>query len=333
MKSPPKRKGADRVVRRTLADGTVKEYRYAPYRGRAVVARSGDSLAELIAAYQRSPEWTKLAAVTRQNYEIYLRPLQRIGHVRVQDVRRRELLLARDVIASKRGDGAATGFIRAASALFAWAVDRDWIEHNPAHGAIKGLSRGHLQAWTREQADTAQAALPEPLRRVVVLARYTGARRGDLCAMPWSAYDGTVLRFVPHKTKHSSPEPLIIPCHPVLKAELDAWRQGAVAGIASAPILTDPNGHAWEPTLLSHYLPAALVRIGLTNELNVHGLRKLAATELAEAGCSAHEIASITGHSSLSMIQLYTKSANQERLAEAAIVRLSERNYKRKNRQ
>jgi len=71
-------------------------------------------------------------------------------------------------------------------------------------------------------------------------------------------------------------------------------------------------------------LPIALVRVGLSNDLNVHGLRKLAAAELADAGCSVHEIASITGHKSLSMVQLYTRSADQERLASAAIVRLSE---------
>ncbi|MCE2579531.1 tyrosine-type recombinase/integrase [Komagataeibacter sp. FNDCR1] len=51
-------------------------------------------------------------------------------------------------------------------------------------------------------------------------------------------------------------------------------------------------------------------------------LRKYAATTLAEAGCSAHEIASITGHLSIAMVQHYTKSADQKRLAEAAIRKL-----------
>jgi hypothetical protein len=50
---------------------------------------------------------------------------------------------------------------------------------------------------------------------------------------------------------------------------------------------------------------------------------------LADAGCSMHEIAAITGHDSLSMVQLYTRSADQERLASAAIIRLSEHADKR----
>jgi hypothetical protein len=48
-------------------------------------------------------------------------------------------------------------------------------------------------------------------------------------------------------------------------------------------------------------------------------------TNLAEAGCSAHEIAAITGHRSLALVSLYTASADQERMATAAIVRLQTR--------
>ena len=167
---------------------------------------------------------------------------------------------------------------------------------------------------------TALAGLPEPLRRVVVLALYTGQRRGDLCALRWSAYDGQAIRLVQQKTK----EPLVIPCHPALKAELDAWRQDTVAGIGEATLLTDNRGQPWKPNLLSHYLPAALVRIGMSNDINVHGLRKLAAANLAEAGCSTKEIAAITGHRTLAMVDLYTRSADQKKLAGAAIVRFTD---------
>jgi integrase len=62
--------------------------------------------------------------------------------------------------------------------------------------------------------------------------------------------------------------------------------------------------------------------------LNVHGLRKLAAATLAECGCSANEIAAITGHDTLGMVTLYTASAEQERLAESAVRRLDSRSVK-----
>jgi integrase len=320
MRSPPKsRQKAAKTVRHTLADGTVKVYRYER-RAPKPTARAHDSTAELIAAYQRSPEWNALASSSRVRSTIYLRPLQTLGHLPATAWTRRDILALRDAIASSRGNGAATAFISTASALFSWAVDREWIEHSVVT-RIKALPGGHLRAWTREEAVTAEAKLPLNLARVVILARYTGQRRGDLCAMGWTAYDGACIRLVQLKTK----APLVLPVHPALKVHLDAWPRIA------ATILTNAHDKPWKPQDLSYALPAALARIGLSDDLNVHGLRKLAATELADAGCSVHEIAAITGHRTLSMVQLYTRSADQERLASAAIVRLSKWKDKREN--
>lgn len=308
-----KRKAAERVVRRRLADGTVREYRYPPYRAKRRKIPA-DSLEALIHSYRRSPEWDGLSERTRTNYAIYLRPLEEVGHLPVRDMKRRELLLIRDAIARARGNGAPTGFMRAASAVFGWAVDHDWIEHTPVH-RIKRLPGGHLRAWTRAEADAAIGGLPEHLRRVVLLARFTGQRRGDLCAMTWSAYDGTTLRLTQQKTGAV----LVIPCHPILRAALDQWRQSATA----VTILTNTLGRPWVAQHLSHELPKGLARIGLAGDLNVYGLRKLAAAELADVGCTMHEIAAITGHRTLAMVQEYTRSADQERLAGAAVVKLT----------
>lgn len=302
---------AGKTVRHTLKDGTVKVYSYARHERKAVPRRA-DSTAQLIADYQHSPEWHGLAPSTRAIYTIYLRPLFDLGHLSVTSWTRREILTLRDYIATERGNGAATGFIHATSALFAWAVDREWIEHSPVT-RIKRLPGGHLRAWTREEAGTAEEKLLPHLSKVVILARYTGQRRGDLCAMGWSAYDGTSIRLVQQKTG----APLVLPVHPRLKSHLDAWPRVATT------ILTNLRDRPWIPVHLSHALPLALRKIGLSGDLNVHGLRKLAAAELADAGCSVHEIASITGHQTLSMVQLYTRSADQERLATAAIVRLT----------
>jgi integrase len=308
-KSKPK---AERVIRHELRDGTVKEYRYKSY-ARKPKPKPTDTLSALLDAYRESPEWHALSPATRTSYSIYLRPLEKAGAAAPENVKRRDLLQIRDSIATQRGSSAANAFITTASAMFAWAVDREWIEHSPVT-KIKPLAGGHLRAWTPDQAAYACTKLPEHLRRVVILALYTGQRRGDLCAMSWAAYDGSRIRLVQQKTKAA----LVIPVHPELKVELDVWKQGATA----LTILTNANGVPWDPHLLSYHMPAALARIDLPSDLNVHGLRKLAAANLADAGCTMHEIAAITGHESLSMVQLYTKSADQERMANAAILRL-----------
>jgi integrase len=55
---------------------------------------------------------------------------------------------------------------------------------------------------------------------------------------------------------------------------------------------------------------------------SAHGLRKAAATRLANAGCSVNQIAAITGHRSLGEVAHYTKAADQERLARQALTML-----------
>lgn len=303
---------AGRTSRYTRKDGTVVEYHYGPYQPKPR-ERATDTLTALIEAYRRSRKWRGLAAATQRTYAVYHKYLERIGHTKVVDMKRRDLLDLVDVIAERRGPGAAVGFARSASALFAWAVYREWIEHSPATKIVPD-GGGELRAWTRAEADAAVGGLPEHLRRVVILARYTGQRRGDLCAMRWSAYDGITIQVKQQKTG----EELVLTAPANLRVELDTWKREASA----LTILTNRFGRPWDPQQLSHALPVALAKIGLSDELNVHGLRKLAATELADAGCTTHQIAAVTGHRTLAMVQHYTKTANQRSLAEAAVVLL-----------
>lgn len=304
---------APRVVRYVARDGTTREYRYVPYHPAPKPELPTDTIQALVNAYCRSPKWLSLSQATRDTYIIYLRALERVGHTRVAAMSRRDLLTIRDAIAVSRGSGAAVGFARATSALFAWAEKREWIKATPATRLTEELQGGHLPAWTQDQAELAIANLAEPLRRVVLLALYTGQRRVDLATMRWSAYVGDEIAVRQIKTG----EELTIPTHPRLKGELDAWDR------AAQTILTDQNGRPWKAANISHRLPYALAAIeGMPAGLNIHGLRKLAAANLAEAGCSTKEIASITGHQTLAMVELYTKSADQKRLARAAIDRL-----------
>src|SRR5215813_6373955 len=55
---------------------------------------------------------------------------------------------------------------------------------------------------------------------------------------------------------------------------------------------------------------------------SAHGLRKAAARRLAEAGCSTHEIAAITGHASLKEVARYTEAVDRRRLAQSAMAKV-----------
>lgn len=303
-----------KVVRKRLADGTVREYRYS----RAAKAKprlgpyAAGTLGAAIIAYKRSPEWAALAETTQRQYTRYLAPLERGATALLVDVKRAHLFALRDSLAKDSGKGAASAFVRIAQAFFSWALNRGMVEHSPAH-RLPVLKTGHLPAWSEAQARAAINGLPRHLSRLVLLAMFTGQRRTDLCRLPWSAYDGAALRLTQQKTGRA----LVIPAHAELRAALDQWKRAAT----STTILADGLGKPWKPGYLSEALPREMVRIGLP-PLGVHGLRRLAAAMLADAGCSTHEIAAITGHVTLSMVQEYTTSADQQRLAGAAVHRL-----------
>jgi integrase len=55
---------------------------------------------------------------------------------------------------------------------------------------------------------------------------------------------------------------------------------------------------------------------------SAHGLRKAACRRLAEAGCSAPQIAAISGHKTLAEVQRYVEAANKAKLAQAAMLHL-----------
>jgi integrase len=89
-------------------------------------------------------------------------------------------------------------------------------------------------------------------------------------------------------------------------------------------MLTRPDGKPWKLDHFTHALIDAARAAGLVG-LSFHGLRKTAAAWLAEAGASANEIASITGHKTLGEVTRYTAAADQRSRATAAMGKLAGR--------
>lgn len=306
---------ARRVVRKRLADGTIKTYSYAKApKDRKPKAPPVDSIGSLLQEYERSPEWKKLSERTKKLRLHAFKRLSSVEGLRVRDWRRRDIITIRNAIAMGSGNAAANDFVAAVSALLTYAVDIDWIEASPVT-RIKALEIGTYPTWTEEDLAVALAKFREPIRRVVVLAIHTGQRRGDLIAMKWSDIAGNMLRFTQEKTG----TPMVLPLHPALAAELAVWRVTR----RSDAILEDWEGRPWKAGYLSQFMVDERRKAKMPEHLNLHGLRKLAAVRLAEAGCSTHEIAAWTGHKTLSEIERYTKAASQEKLAEAGLLKLS----------
>jgi integrase len=157
-----------------------------------------------------------------------------------------------------------------------FAVDREYIEHSPVT-RIKTLPMGEHRRWTDAEIAFALGAVPEPIRRAIVLALHTGQREGDCVKMMWSDYDGQAIKVVQQKTG----EKLRIPCPAALKSELDAWPKTAVT------ILSTQSGRPFSAAYLQSYFSKLMSQHPELQGCRFHGLRKTAAAKLAEAGCSS----------------------------------------------
>ena len=140
--------------------------------------------------------------------------------------------------------------------------------------------------WEETHLATFLAVASEPLQRALVLALETGQRQGDLLTLPWSAYDGQWIRLRQSKTGRR----VNIPVTRRLRAVLDNSKRTATV------ILTNKRGMAWAPNAFRKAWGDATRKAGIVDR-TFHDLRGTAVTRLAEAECSAAEIASITGHS------------------------------------
>ncbi len=295
-----------------LADGSVKEYRYARKRkDHAPRGPASGTIAAVMRQYLGSPEWSATKPSSKRSRRFYLAELERIGDVPIKELKRREILTIRDTIARTRGTGAANQFIQSTSAFLSWSLNREWVEANAA-ARIGMLAYQPFRAWGKEMTRDAIAALPPHMSRAVMLALFTGQRRSDLCAMKWSDITGRAIYVRQSKTGAE----LHIPIHPVLAEAMKEWPRTAET------ILTGARGGPLTPYNLSQSMKDAHNKGIVPKGYSIHGLRKLAATLLAEAGCTTHEIASITGHKTLKMVEHYTRSFDQKRLAEDAISKL-----------
>jgi integrase len=88
-------------------------------------------------------------------------------------------------------------------AALAWRKPRGYIADNPARnvGMIPRPRdpRGIHRAWTDHELIVVMNVAPE-LKLAIALGAYIGIREGDMLALPWSAYDGSWLRFKQGKT-------------------------------------------------------------------------------------------------------------------------------------
>ena len=271
------------------------------------------SLGDLICCYKAAPEFTRLAASTRETYLRYLDLIERaVADTTVADIDAAWLYQARDGVADT--PRSADILLSIFSVLLNFAVARGWRPDNPAQHVKKLRGGKSYEPWPAVAIERFRAGANPCLVWAMELAIFTGQRRADVLAMQWRHIEGGMISVAQQKTGQR----LLIPIHEELATVLkDIPRVGM-------NIVHRQDGRAYTGSGFASIFQREKRRLGLGG-LQFHGLRHTAAAQLAEAGATDREIMAILGHRTTAMVTRYTRGAEQERLARAAIVKLESR--------
>jgi integrase len=210
---------------------------------------------------------------------------------------------------------AANNLLKVLRVLLNYAVDIGMIRSNPAIGVKSYESHGDgFHTWTEDEIPRFEErhSIGTKARLAFALLLYTGQRRSDVIRLGWQhvqqRVDGDVIAVRQKKTD----KPLLIPIHPELARALAAVPK------TNMTFLINERSTPFEPEGFSNWFRRRCNEAGLP-QCSAHGLRKAAGRKMAEAGCSANQIAAVLGHASLQEVARYTKAADQERLARQAL--------------
>ena len=266
--------------------------------------------------YYRSTDFLGLKPSTQaKNRGLIDRFCEEHGHRLVRQMTRQNV----STIIGKKAEtpAGANNLLKILTMLLNFGIANGYRTDNPAAG-VKKFKQGTYHTWTEDEIEQFETKWPigTQERLAFALHLYTGQRRSDVCPMVWSTFDAArnTIDVVQEKTG----TPLTISVHKNLRAVLDATPRKHVVIIYS--------GRGKARTVESHgnWMADAIAAAKLPDRCVLHGVRKAAARRLAEAGCSAHEIMSITGHKSLAEVERYTREAGQKALSKSAIIRLEE---------
>jgi integrase len=263
----------------------------------------------LVDRYKETQEWASLAPVTRKVRErVFLQSIERAGDVQVNRITRTVIERSRDARAATPAQ--ALTYLTTMRGLFGWAFSAGHIAENPTIGvrAIRRKKTAGFPAWTQEDVAKFEARWPVGTRERLAfdVLRYTGFRRSDAVRLGRPHVKDGVIRITTQKTNTR----VTLALHPALAATIDASPCGDLTFIATT------DGRPMAAQTLSNWFWTLCRELGI--EKSAHGLRKWAASRMAEAGASDKEMQAAFGWTNSQMSSLYTKEADRERLGIAA---------------
>ncbi|HLW82567.1 MAG TPA: tyrosine-type recombinase/integrase [Candidatus Acidoferrales bacterium] len=216
-------------------------------------------------------------------------------------------------LAELKRKGRATATIRGVRATLSTvlekAVERQYLEKNPAHGIrIREADfKKERRCYSAAEVFKLAAALGEPCRTIVLLAVLTGMRIGEILALRWKRVDmlrGTIEvaesfsdgEFGPPKTRSSN---RVLPMSSALRDALQIHRAGTSwSGADDLVFCTSKGTPLSSKNLYNRALAPACDGLKLPR-VSWHSFRHTHATLLVESGESVKTAQSLLGHSDL----------------------------------
>ncbi len=278
------------------------------------------SLSALCLAFYQDPVWRRLDKATKEWRRRYLdRVCEARGHLPAKRMMPKHVRQVRDLWAEQ--PTVANSTLASLKALFAWAVEAGEVDANPTIEVkpIAYHSEG-FHTWTVEEVKQYENVhqVGSRARLAMALLLYTAGRREDAVRLgPQHVRNGRI-RFVQAKNEHRKPVHVDLPLSRELNDIIVATPTGHLV------FLVTEYGKPFSTKGFGNKMRAWCDEAGLP-QCSAHGLRKAAATRLAENGATVEEIMAVTGHSTLRQVENYTRDANRAKMADNAFAKLAVR--------
>ncbi len=211
---------------------------------------------------------------------------------------------------------AANSMLKALRAAFKAGEALRLVATNPALKVpyLRSANPDGIHTWTLDEVERFEAkhAVGTMARLALALLLYTGQRRSDVVLFGRQHLRDGALTFTQQKNRARKPVRLVLPVVPELAHIIAATPSGGLT------FLTSERGTAFTPDSFGNRF-RTWCREAALPQCSPHGLRKAAASRLAELGASPHQIMAVTGHTTLKEVDRYTRAATQKAMAESAM--------------
>jgi integrase len=197
--------------------------------------------------------------------------------------------------------------------LLGHAATLGMITSNPAKLVKRFKIRGDgWHTWSEEEVARYVERHPPGTKAhlALMLTLYTGQRRSDVIRMGWQHIRQTEKGPKIAVRQKKTDTPLLLPVAPELAQALDHVPRTNLTFLLNAHGAPFAQG-------FGKWFRDRCNEAGLP-QCSAHGLRKLAATRMANAGCTDEQLMAVFGWRSHSEVRRYTRKADQALLAEQA---------------